>query len=407
MINKIVSILAILITLCYSTQGPVQYVQQPAINSFSLVVDRSGSMSGNAMNDAKKAVKHFIDEMRDSDQANIIAFDSKVSVVANMGASKSNLKSAVGKIHPGGATALYDAIAKAATHLYNESGARIIVFITDGDDTGSKFRLRDIKNMNLAEGIFIYGIGLGNVNKRALDELIGATGGAYFGVSSSNDLYTIYDRVLNAYYSDYGNNMASTSSMTIRSIPSNQAVIIDGQSKGITPVKLDGLTPKEYDVQVQFDKGTWQVPVKIKKGQRAIIDARETDLGYNLFIASKPKAASVFLDGDYVGITSFGVTDYNVEKKWFGRDKKTKSYAEEFMIPLIPRGKHKLRVLVVPDDEGPDMNWEYEFDFTIKDKDRFVDINLFKNSHSFTNGERGTIIKDPFDELNDMKFDDE
>ena len=63
MINKIVSILAILITLCYSTQGPVQYVQQPAINSFSLVVDRSGSMSGSAMNDAKKAVIHFIDEM--------------------------------------------------------------------------------------------------------------------------------------------------------------------------------------------------------------------------------------------------------------------------------------------------------------------------------------------------------
>ena len=77
------------------------------------------------------------------------------------------------------------------------------------------------------------------------------------------------------------------------------------------------------------------------------------------------------------------------------------------MIPLITRGKHKLRVLVVPDDEGPDMNWEYEFDFTIKDKDRFVDINLFKNSHSFTDGEKGTIIKDPFDELNDMKFDDE
>jgi len=407
MINKIVSILSILITLCYSTQDPVQYVQQPAINSFSLVVDRSGSMSGSAMNDAKKAVIHFIDEMRSGDQANVIAFDSRVSVYANMGTNISSLKSAVNKIHPGGATALYDAIAKAATNLYHESGARIIVFLTDGDDTGSKFSLKDIRSMNLSEGIFVYGIGLGSVNQKGLDDLVDATGGAYFSAATSNDLHTIYDRVLNAYYSNHGNKLESTSSMIIRSIPSNQAVVIDGQTKGKTPVKLDGLTPKEYDVQVQFDRGTWQYKVQTKKGQRAIIDARETDLGYNLFVTSKPKAASVFLDGDYVGITSFGVTDYNVEKRLFRKDKKTKSYAEELYIPLIPSGKHTLRVLIVPDDEGPDMNWEYEFDFTIRDSERFVDIDLFRNKHSFQDGEKGSTIKDPFEEFDDMKLEDE
>ena len=407
MINKIVSILSILITLCYSTQDPVQYVQQPAINSFSLVVDRSGSMSGSAMNDAKKAVIHFIDEMRSGDQANVIAFDSRVSVYANMGTNISSLKSAVNKIHPGGATALYDAIAKAATHLYNESGARIIIFLTDGDDTGSKFSLKDIRSMNLSEGIFVYGIGLGRVNKKGLDDLVDATGGAYYAAASSNDLHTIYDRVLNAYYSNHGNKLESTSSMTIRSIPSNQAVVIDGQTKGKTPVKLDGLTPKEYDVQVQFDRGTWQYKVQTKKGQRAIIDARETDLGYNLYVTSKPKAASIFLDGDYVGITSFGVTDYNVEKRLFRKDKKTKSYAEELYIPLIPSGKHTLRVLIVPDDEGPDMNWEYEFDFTIRDRERSVNIDLFRNKHIFQDGEKGSKIKDPFEEFDDMKLEDE
>ena len=51
------------------------------------------------------------------------------------------------------------------------------------------------------------------------------------------------------------------------------------------------------------------------------------------------------------------------------KDLKTKSYSEELMVPLISRGKHKLRILVVPDDEGPDMNWEYELDFTITDKE--------------------------------------
>ena len=405
--NQNIKLFLIAVAFMYGIEDPVRYVSQPAVNSFSLVIDRSGSMSGNAMNDAKKAVKHFIDEMRSGDQANVIAFDSRVSVYANMGTNKSSLKSAVNKIHPGGATALYDAIAKAATNLYNESGARIIVFLTGGDDTGSKFSLKDIRSMNLSEGIFVYGIGLGSVNKKGLDDLVDATGGSYYAAATSNDLHTIYDRVLNAYYSNHGNKLESTSSMTIRSIPSNQAVVIDGQTKGKTPVKLDGLTPKEYDVQVQFDRGTWQYKVQTKKGQRAIIDARETDLGYNLYISSKPKAASVFLDGDYVGITSFGVTDYNVEKKWFGKNKKTKSYAEELYLPLIPRGKHTLRVLIVPDDEGPDMNWEYEFDFTIRDSERFVDIDLFRNTHIFQDGEKGSKIKDPFEEFDDIKLEDE
>ena len=397
--KKLIYFIILNVVYLFATEDVVQFVSQPAINSFAIVVDRSGSMDGKPMNDAKKAVEHFIDEMRNSDQANIIAFDNSVSVYSGMGSSKSNLKSAVSSIQPGGATALYDAIAKAATLIHSESGARIIVFLTDGDDNSSKFKIKDIESMNLSEGIFIYGIGLGNVNTRALDNLVVATGGSYHSASSSSDLYTIYDRVLNAYYGDYGNKLASTSSMTIRSIPSNQPVVIDGQVKGKTPLKLDGLKPKEYDVQVQFNRGTWQYVVHTKKGQRAIIDARETDLGYTLYVSSKPKAASVFLDGDYVGITSVGVTDYNIKKKLFRKNKKTKSYAEELSIPLVPRGKHTLRVLIVPDDEGPDMNWEYEFDFTISDSERAVDIDLFRNKHTFQDGEKGEKERDPFDEL--------
>jgi len=405
--NKIIYQILIGITCLYSTDEAIRYIDQLAVNRFSMVIDRSGSMSGNAINDAKKAVNYFIDEMRDGDQANVIAFGSRVSVYAEMSANKSNLKGAVGEIQPGGATALYDAIAKAATSLYNEGGARIIIFLTDGDDTSSKFRLKEISNMNLSEGIFIYGIGLGSVNKKGLDELVDVTGGEYYTAVSSNDLYTIYDRVLNAYYSNHGNKLESTFSMTIRSIPSDKSVIINGQRKGRTPVKLDGLTSKEINVQVQFDRGAWEYTVKAKKGQRAIIDARETDLGYNLYITSKPKAASVFLDGNYVGITSFGVTGYNVKKRLFRKDTKTKSYGEELKILQVPCGKHTLRVLVVSDDQGPDMDWEYEFDFTISDSERFVDVDLLRNKHIFQDGEKGSIIKDPFEEFDDSKLKDE
>jgi hypothetical protein len=61
----------------------------------------------------------------------------------------------------------------------------------------------------------------------------------------------------------------------------------------------------------------------------------------------------------------------------------------------------------VPDDEGPDMNWEYEFDFTIRDRERSVNIDLFRNKHIFQDGEKGSKIKDPFEEFDDMKLEDE
>ena len=63
----------------------------------------------------------------------------------------------------------------------------------------------------------------------------------------------------------------------------------NGSIKGKTPIKIDGLVIKNYDVQVQFTKGTWQCNVNAIKGHRTIIDARESDLGYDLFITSIPK----------------------------------------------------------------------------------------------------------------------
>jgi len=383
-------------TLLYGIEDCVKYIPMPAVNHFSIVIDRSGSMHGDAMDNAKKAANHFIDQMKVDDQANVIAFDGSVSIVSGMGTSKSGLKSSVNNIRPGGATALYDAIAKAATTLYSENGAKIIVFLTDGEDTGSKFRLKDLESMNLSEGVFIYGIGLGNINTSGLDNLASATGGTFHAVSSPSDLYNIYDRVINTYYNDFGNKMATTASITIRSLPSNQQVLINNLIKGRTPLKIDGLSIKDYDVQVQFSKGTWQCDVKAKQGQRAVMDARESDLGYDLFISSTPKGASVFVDGDYVGMTSVGVTEYKVKKRWFRKDKKTKKYDSELLVPLIPPGKHRLRILAVPD---LDMGLEYEFSFDIKTQNRFVDVNIFKQTHQFTDGETGKKKKDPFKAL--------
>ena len=75
-------------------------------------------------------------------------------------------------------------------------------------------------------------------------------------------------------------------------------------------------------------------------------------------------------------------------------------------ISLVPRGKHIVRVVVVPEEDGPDMNWEYEFDFTMYDNKRAVDVDLFRNSHNFSDGEKGAKKKDPFEEMESDPFEE-
>jgi hypothetical protein len=393
--RKYIFLVSYCISFCFAKDNCAQQIFQPAVNNFSIVIDRSGSMNGRPMTDAKEAVNHFIGELRSSDRANLITFETRVSMSHDFSSDKSSIIGAVRSIKVGGATALYDAIARAASTLRQESGAKIIVFLTDGDDTGSKFSLRDLESMNLSEGIFVYGIGLGRVNTTSLDRLVKATGGTYYPVKSSGDLNTIYDRVVNAYYNNYGSNLSKTASMTVRSLPSNMSVIIDGKERGKTPFKLDGLAPKNANVKVQFNRGEWDCMVDLKAGYRAVVDARESDLGKDVLISSIPFGASVFLDGNYVGETPVGQLAKQQKKGLF--KKNIQPAVGKLRVPLVPKGSHTLRVVAVPEME---MGLEYEFKFNINNRERSVNIDLFSNRHEFSDGESGSKTRDPFDELN-------
>ena len=367
--------------------------KQPSVNNFSIVIDRSGSMSGKAISDAKKSVKHLIDELRKNDRANIITFNNTVSMLTDINSDKNRLKSLVESINVGGATHLYDAIARASSSLRTVQGSKIIIFLTDGDDTGSKFSISDIKSMNLSEGIFIYGVGLGKVDKSSLDDLSNATNGTYFTAERSGQLYNIYDKVIQAYYNNYGNNLSTTASMTVRSLPSSKKVIIDGVYKGITPLKLENLKPGMRNVSVEFGRGDWSCNTQLEMGYRTIIDARESDIGYDVFVSSTPLGASVFLDGNYIGDTPISNSSQK-KKKGFFRKKDDWSHSNNLRIPLVPTGKHKLKVIAVPEME---MGFEYEFEFSVKSRERSVYVDLLELSYNFKNGEKGKKSKDYFD----------
>lgn len=375
----------------------------PPKNYFMVVIDRSGSMSGAPLLAAKQGALNFVSSLKAGDECALIAFDDRVEVLADMTDNKQSLTQRIKSISPGGMTALYDAIAKSVSLLTHVDGASIIIYMTDGVDTDSKFSLRDLESMNIVEGILVYGLGYGSVEQDKLAALSRAAGGDFTYAETIPRLTDIYSEILNKYYGSKGKFLTDRSQLSVRSIPPNLTVEMDGQPRGQTPLSIEDLTPGNHQVAISFPKGgkPWECDFVAKPSHRIVIDARESDLGHSLRIASSPKEASVFIDGVYVGMTSMApVPTRTVGRR--RRAREVKDFSKELEIPYLLPGKHNLRLIAMPDfDFGGSQ--VFEFEFTMGATDREVDVDIFGRKSTFTDGEVIKKEKDPFKEL-DSQF---
>jgi Ca-activated chloride channel family protein len=114
-----------------------------------LVFDKSGSMGGQPLAEAKTGAKSFLDVLHDRDDVTLIFFDGRVYPPIGpmqLGKDKGTLSSRIDATIADGQTALYDATSQAldlALDRAKKEPARIhaIVVMTDGKDEGSKLTL--------------------------------------------------------------------------------------------------------------------------------------------------------------------------------------------------------------------------------------------------------------------------
>lgn len=117
-----------------------------------LVFDKSGSMSGKPLEEAKQGAKAFLATLHDRDDVSLIFFDGNVYPPfgpKRLGESKAEILSRIDGLIADGRTALYDATAQAydlARGRAEKAPAQIhaIVVMTDGRDEGSKLMLSDL-----------------------------------------------------------------------------------------------------------------------------------------------------------------------------------------------------------------------------------------------------------------------
>jgi hypothetical protein len=356
----------------------------PVKDSICLVIDRSGSMAGKALKDAKAGARDFVKKVNAGTGVAIITFSDSTEMALDFTEDKSLLTKTIDGITVKGNTALNDAIAFAALKLQGREGRKIIVFLTDGKDNRSRYTLGDISKMNISEGIFVYGIAMGDVDKKALAGLCTATNGKSEYTKTSAKLKTLYPQTLKNYYTR-GTKTKPTGCMVVKSLPDNRAVFIDGKKAGVTPLSMAGMKAGTYNVEVEFDTGKAACSVPVSDQKKTSLDMRAPAKGRDLDIITAQASVAVYFDGAYMGST----------------DPKKKKLA----IINAPAGDHTLKLVCMPDfDYGPEQVMEIPLTLTAGSWGAEIEANILQQKiidTSRVDVRFETKKKKPFSQLDD------
>jgi len=153
---------------------------KPLPKTVIFVLDRSGSMSGKKIEQLREAMRFVINNLREGDLFNIIAYDSDVETFRpelqryNDKTRQQALAFVEGLV-AGGSTNIDAALRTALAQLQDESRPNYVVFMTDGlPTTGVTSEMQIVENARKANAvrarIFCFGVGY-DVNSRLLDKL--------------------------------------------------------------------------------------------------------------------------------------------------------------------------------------------------------------------------------------------
>lgn len=115
-----------------------------------LVLDTSGSMKGEKIQNARQGAISFLQAMTEKDKVSVISFNSTAYwIIQDMTVTADNkqqIKGMIETLYAGGSTALYDSLLTAKDYLNQEEDSYInaIVLLSDGEDTASKSTLAEV-----------------------------------------------------------------------------------------------------------------------------------------------------------------------------------------------------------------------------------------------------------------------
>jgi VWFA-related protein len=164
-----------------------------------LVLDTSGSMN-QSMRFLQEAVLNFVYKLEEVDTAMVVSFNESVKGSAEFTGDLDRLERIVDGLQPWGGTSLYDAIHYSLNRIRDAPGRKAIIVFSDGADTTSSLRDRDVVDYARAVEATVYAIGFkgsgpGGSAKGFLKKVSKETGGQFFSPGNVGDLIKVFNAI--------------------------------------------------------------------------------------------------------------------------------------------------------------------------------------------------------------------
>jgi Ca-activated chloride channel homolog len=177
----------------------------------TLAIDTSGSVRKDLGEEAAAARRFVHAILRPQDQMSVLQFATTVSELTPFTSKEAQIDRALNRLRGDWATALYDAIYMGSERLGKKDGRKVLVIVSDGDDTAKNTTYAQALEQALRNEVMIYSLidvpieasaGRDTGGEHALITLAEQTGGKYFYVNEggldkafaqvSDDLRTQY-----------------------------------------------------------------------------------------------------------------------------------------------------------------------------------------------------------------------
>lgn len=173
-----------------------------------LSLDTSGSMRQRGFNPqnieqtrwsvVSSIVKDFITK-RENDNIGIVVFGTSVMTASALSYDKKAQAKIIDGLDiaiVGEKTALIDSIASSVNILKErETKSKVIIALTDGDDTASNIPLSVVLKLIKKYEIKLYTIAIGSASNYVLEQMSQISGGKSFSARSKSDLKSIYETI--------------------------------------------------------------------------------------------------------------------------------------------------------------------------------------------------------------------
>ncbi len=176
-------------------------MKRPRLN-VALVIDRSGSMAGSNIEQAKHAASHAVNLLREDDIVSVVIYDDEVEVLvpATKVSNKRDILSKIDSIGIGGCTALYAGTEKGGREVkkfFEKGYVNRVVLLSDGLANVGPSTPEELEKLGRklgGKGICVTTLGLGEgYDEDLMQRLARASDGNHFFVTSERKLVEVFD----------------------------------------------------------------------------------------------------------------------------------------------------------------------------------------------------------------------